>query len=560
MAAAGGEATVFVTGKRLAHITAAHQTALSPDGRYVSFIRDHGLWIAPLNGRKERPLAAGHADRWAGEPDPTYAQEFSLDTHYWWSPDAKSIAFVETEFPAPDHVALPGAALPRFRLKIVEAATGSVRTVAESDDEWAYLLRVAWHPDSRRLAYYRMNRLQTMAELRLDGRTLVTEKDAYWVNAPETPLFLRQNAGIVISSDRSGYRHVYLCDLAGRFLRDLTPPDLEIYRLHRALDPQGAVYVSGSAGDRQQQHLYRLDLAGGPPKQITREAGWHEATLNATGAAYLDSYSTAARPPALSWHGRDGRVREITPRKANGEKSEFFTIETHDHTRLPARVFRPPGFDPGRRYPVIVYTFSGPRGRVVRDAWGDWRMDWNRRMVALGYVVLAVDVRGSGGYGHRFEEPVHYQFGAQETSDLREVVSYLRQQSYVDPARLGIWGSGHGAHTVVHAMLSFPGGFKAGLADSPVTDWRQYNAYFSERYLGLPRNHVTEYAASSPLENAGRITGNLLVALRPDDPFVRPVHSELLRKAMAGARSPEARRRVSFGSFEEAAKFFADRL
>jgi dipeptidyl-peptidase-4 len=158
-------------------------------------------------------------------------------------------------------------------------------------------------------------------------------------------------------------------------------------------------------------------------------------------------------------------------------------------------------------------------------------------MVGKGYLVLAVDTRGSAGYGHLFEEYIHYRFGAQETADLREVVDFLRRQSYVDPHRIGIWGCDYGAHTVVHAMLEFPNGFKAGFADSPITDWRQHNAYFTERYLGLPARHVTEYDDSSPLENARRITGTLLAAASSGNLLIRPAHLAALQEAMNKAKA-----------------------
>jgi dipeptidyl-peptidase-4 len=207
--------------------------------------------------------------------------------------------------------------------------------------------------------------------------------------------------------------------------------------------------------------------------------------------------------------------------------NEYLPIKTHDDVLLPARLFKPDDFDAGKKYPVIVYTFSGPHGRVVSDSWGGWEMAWNRLMVRKGYLVLAVDVRGSGGYSHLYEEYIHYRFGAQETADLREVVSFLRRQSYVDGERLGIWGRDYGGHTVVHAMFEFPHGFKAGFADSPITDWHEASAYFAERYLGLPAQRHTEYDDSSALENARRMTGELMVAARPGDAQLEALQKEM---------------------------------
>jgi dipeptidyl-peptidase-4 len=158
--------------------------------------------------------------------------------------------------------------------------------------------------------------------------------------------------------------------------------------------------------------------------------------------------------------------------------------------------------------------------------------------------VLAVDVRGPGGYGHLFEEPIHHRFGAQETGDIREVADFLKRQPFVDGSRLGIWGCDYGAHTTVHAMLTMPGLFRAGFADSPITDWQAYNAYFAERYLGLPRKRSSEYDDSSPLDSAKRLTGKLLVAASPNNPLIREEHVAALREVIAKVKNPDVPKRL----------------
>ena len=517
----------------------------SPDGRHISAIRNHNLWLADNSNRKSlRPLTAGDSPTlWTAEPDLVFAHEFDPGYHHWWAPDSTSLAYLETDFQHADRYPLPGAPLPTFRLKIVSIESGTTRTVAESSDAWPYILRVTFLPDSRRLAFYRLNRLQNKAELCLWQNAalhiVLTETDDYWINAPATPLFLADGRRFVITSERSGHRRAYLYDLDGALVRDLTPPDLEIAQLLPSLTAN-AVFVTGSTGNHQQQHLFRLNLETAESAQITTEPGWHDVSLNASAIAYIDNYSSALKPPALSWHTIDATQQgQITTSDTTADQpvaNEYLPIKTHDGILLPARLFKPSDFDPNKRYPVILYTFSGPRGHVVSDSWGGWQMAWNRSIVRRGFLVLAVDVRGSGGYSHLFEEYIHYRFGAQETVDLREVVSFLRIQTYVDPQRIGIWGCDYGAHTVIHAMFEFPHGFQAGFADSPITDWHQYNAYFTERYLGLPSQHVPEYGDSSALENAKRLTGHLLVAANAQNPIIRNTQLEALRKAVLAVK------------------------
>ena len=519
---------------------------VSPDGRFAAFVRDNNLWIVSSDGRGLRPLTrAGSGNLLIGAPEFVYAREFGVNTHFWWAPDSSQIAFIETEFPTADHYVVPGATLPLFRLKVVDVTSGQVRSMAESNQRWPYLLGVAWHPDGKRIAFYRLNRMQTIAELCLLGsnsfNVLLTEKDDYWVNAPATPVFVEDGKRIVVSSERSGGRHVYLYDTGGALVGDLTPAGIEVYRLHDAVDTTGGVYVSGSTENRQEQQLFRLDLQHGAAKQITSEAGWHEVSLGAAGGAYLDRYSSVETPPSVRWHGNGGLARDIFRASVvqKAVANEYFPIRTHNGVQLPARLFKPHDFDAHRRYPVILYTFAGPGGRVVSDCWGGWQMAWNRYLVDKGYLVLAVDVRGSGGYGHLFEEYIHYRFGAQEVADLREVLGFLRRQTYVDGSRLGIWGCDYGAHIVVHAMLQFPGGFRAGIADSPIVDWTGYDAYFTERYLGLPTTRFNEYRASTVLDDAGLMTGTLMVVSSAGNPMIRKGQVEALQGALSQAKKKE---------------------
>ena len=264
-----------------------------------------------------------------------------------------------------------------------------------------------------------------------------------------------------------------------------------------------------------------------------------------TGKCTWDYHSSAAKPPTLEWHVYRGETRELWASSTELQPviGESLMIKTHDQIELPARLLKPADFDSKQKYPIILYVFAGPEGNVAKDEWDGWQMQWNRSMTKLGFLVLAVDVRGSGGYGHLFEEYIHYRLGAQETADLREVVSYLHQLKFVDGDRIGIWGRDYGAHTVVHAMWEFPGGFKAGFADSPIADWKTYDAYFTERYLGLPSTRFNEYKDSSPVSNARRMTGTLMVTTDPHSMFIHSDHLAALQKAIAGVKNPQVPKR-----------------
>jgi len=174
-------------------------------------------------------------------------------------------------------------------------------------------------------------------------------------------------------------------------------------------------------------------------------------------------------------------------------------------------MIKPPDFDPGKKYPVLVYTYGGPHAQVVLNSWGS-NFLWHQLMAQKGYIIFALDNRGSAGRGHLFEEPIHYRFGAQEMSDQRDGAQYLKSLPFVDPNRLGIWGWSYGGHMTLHAMFEDPEDFKAGFAGGPVTDWHFYDSIYTERYIGVLPQHEQSYDESSPIKNAGNLKGKLLIA------------------------------------------------
>jgi dipeptidyl-peptidase-4 len=191
---------------------------------------------------------------------------------------------------------------------------------------------------------------------------------------------------------------------------------------------------------------------------------------------------------------------------------EFLTVKSRDGVQLNASIIKPPDFNPQKKYPVLVYTYGGPHAQVVRNGWGGANFLWHQLMAQKSYIIFSLDNRGSAGRGHAFEAPLHFRMGAQELSDQRDGVKYLRSLSYVDANRIGIWGWSYGGHMTLHAMFEAGDDFKVGFAGGPVTDWRYYDTIYTERYLGLPQKNEKGYQDSSPVKYAGQLKGRLLIA------------------------------------------------
>jgi dipeptidyl-peptidase-4 len=235
-------------------------------------------------------------------------------------------------------------------------------------------------------------------------------------------------------------------------------------------------------------------------------------------------------------------------------------------------MIKPPHFDPAKKYPVIVYTYGGPHAQVVLNAWGGPSLLWHQMMAQKGYIIFALDNRGSAGRGHIFEEPIHYHFGVQELSDQRDGAAWLAQQPWVDPNRIGIWGWSFGGFVTTTALLEAGDVFKVGFAGGPVTDWHFYDTIYTERYMGLPKQHEEDYVNSSPVKYAGQLKGKLLIAHGTGDDNVHYANTlslvnELIKNGLYveviaapgrghGVSDPPARRVV----WNRVTQFFLDNL
>jgi dipeptidyl-peptidase 4 len=521
---------------------------ISPDGKYVSFVRNHNLWVVSTADGSERALTTGGSEELRkGEVDWVYRQELKIFTGYWWSPDSSAIAYLEMDerkvpqFPLVDFASftreaelqrypVPGGPNPGVRVLVAPVLGGEARPMDLGVETDIYIPRVNWLPDSKHLAIQRLNRTQTILDVLLSdattrkSATLLSDKDAYWINVTDDLRFLKDGKRFLWSSERSGYRHLYLYYFSGTQPLQLTKGDWEVSHVDTVDEAKGLVYFTATEKSPLERHLYRVGLDGSGFTRITTEDGTHRVEFGPDAAIYVDTYSNASTPPRQDLYRAAGeKLATLNENKVAALDAyhlspvEFFSIKSHDGMSLNCSMIKPPNFDPAKKYPLLVYTYGGPRVQVVVNAWMGDRFLWHQFMAQKGYIIFSLDNRGSVGRGHLFEEPIHYRFGAQELSDQRDGVQWLKGQAYVDADRIGIWGWGYGGHMTLHAMFEAPQLFKVGFAGGPVTDWRFYDTIYTERYIGLLPMYENSYRESSPIENAAKLKGKLLIAHGTDD-------------------------------------------
>jgi dipeptidyl-peptidase-4 len=516
---------------------------ISPDGRYVSFVRNHNLWLVSVADGKERALTEGGTEEVRkGELDWVYPEELEITTAYWWAPDSSAIAYFEMDerkvakyplvdfsSPAGDAEEEPyppaGGGNPIVRVFVTPVGGGEAHAMDTGENTDIYIARVNWLTDSRHLAIQRLNRQQTVLDLLIadaangQTRTALNETDQYWINISNDLHFLKDGKRFLWSSERTGFRHLYLYDLEGKQLAQITKGDWEVSAVDAVDEGKGMVYFTGAAKSPLERHLYRVSLDGSAISRITIHNGTHGVNMAPDVSAFVDTYSDVMTPPRQDVARADGSLLRVIDENKVSELAEyhlsapqFLSVKSHDGVPLNAVMIKPPDFDASKKYPVLVFTYGGPHAQVVLNAWGGNTALWHQLMVQKGYIIFSLDNRGSAGRGHLFEEPIHYRLGAQELSDQLDGVAYLKSLSYVDGNRIGIWGWSYGGHMTLHAMFEASGTFKAGFAGGPVTDWHFYDSIYTERYLGLLPQNEHGYRESSPIDKAAGLKGKLLIA------------------------------------------------
>jgi dipeptidyl-peptidase 4 len=518
-------------------------TKISPDGKYVSFVREHNVWLVRTADGKERALTAGGTEEVRkGELDWVYPEELDILTGYWWAPDSSAIAYLEmderkvTQFSLVNFESftgeaelqrypVPGGTNPVVRVFVAPVGGGKARAMDLGAETDVYIARVNWLPDSKHVAIQRLNRTQTILDVLLadtaTGKTstILSDKDDYWVNVSDDLRFLKDGKGFLWSSERSGYRHLYLYDFSGKPPLQLTKGDWEVDHVDSVDDGKGVVYFTATEKSPLERHVYRVGLDGSGFARITKDEGAHRVNFAPNAATYVDMYSNANTPPRQDVYRADGTKLATVNENKVAELAEyhlspveFFIIKAHDGMTLNCSMIKPPNFDPAKKHPVIVYTYGGPHAQMVMNMWMGGGFLWHQMMAQKGYIIFSLDNRGSAGRGHVFEEPIHYHFGAQELSDQRDGGEWLKMQPYVDAERIGIHGWSYGGHMTLDAMFEAPDIYKVGFAGGPVTDWRFYDTIYTERYMGLLPGQEESYRESSPIKNAGKLKGKLLIA------------------------------------------------
>ncbi len=537
---------------------------LSPDGLHVSFRRGSDLFVLDIATKDVRAVTHdGSATLLNAQLDWVYPEELDLGTAHWWSPDSHSIAYLQFDishepvFPQvsllnprgllePERYPKAGDPNADVRLGVVSETGGDTRWMSLGDPRDTLLARVAWLPNSRSLTAVKLNRIQNKLDLYIAdretgaARVLLHEESPTWINLPADvqPIFLGNGERFLWTSERDGFRHLYLYSASGQLQKQLTSGNWTVTSIAGTTDNQ--IFFTSTEASPLERQLYSINLDGSNKQRLTKAAGTHSVSLSPGGDYFLDTFSSLTQVPRTTLCRANGEEIRVYREPDETESHDYNILPTEitkvkgaDGAELYARLIKPAGFTPGRKYPAIVMVYGGPGAQTVRNLWSGLSMD--QVLATNGFVIWQVDNRGSANRGHAFEAPIYHHLGAQELADQKAGIEQLVKLGFVDAQRIGMFGWSYGGFMTLYTITNAPGLIKAAVAGAPVTSWRNYDTIYTERYMGLPDDNIEGYKAGSPQTKASDLQSKLLIIHNIEDDNVHFANTmqmaDLLEKA-----------------------------
>ena len=542
----------------------------SPDATKVAFMRDNNLFIKDLKTGEEKQFTKdglyNHIIN--GAPDWVYEEEFSFSQGFYWSPDSKKIAFMkfdesnvrefqmeEFEGLYPDWYSFKypkaGEDNSIVEIYVYDLESGKTVKMDTGKETDIYLPRIAWTKDANVLAIQRLNRHQNHLEILAadattgKSRVFYDETNDYYIDITDDWHFLEDGKRFLMTSERSGYNHIYLCNLDGTQAKQLTNGPWDVTKVY-GFDGK-EVYFQAAKNTPVDRQIYAVNLKGKMREVIGRE-GTNQATFSNDFSYLININSTISQPRQFELYTNKGKlVRVLEDNHEFAEKLKTFNLGEKklmkisdpafalpDGTQVDVDAWQilPPDFDPSKKYPVLIYVYGGPGHQTVNNSWADSDYWWMQLLAQHGIISVSINNRGSGAQGEVFKKMTYLQLGKYETEDMITLAKYMAKQPYVDADRIGIYGWSYGGFMAANGITKGADVISTAVSVAPVTNWRYYDNVYTERFMRTPQENPDGYDLNSPVHNTALIKGNYLLCHGSGDDNVHYQNAMELIKAM----------------------------
>lgn len=546
----------------------------SPDGNWRAFTKNRNMYLSAPDGSNAISLTTDGNEETQikyGTATWVYGEELRQNTAMWWSPDSKKIAFYKfdeknakkyyvllNQLQLQDSLeieAYPKVGADNLPVDLMVYDVESKKLVQLdlrdgkpfTDGELGtYIYDITWTPDGKELLYHSTNRKQDIMEYRAanpatgKSRTVVREEwlASYTRNSPEI-FVLKDGKRFIWASERTGFNNYYLYDFSGKLINAITKHPFEVSRIVKVDEKAGELYYLARSGDNHMKmQLHRVKLDGTKDVRLTNPAFDHAVTLSPDNKFFVDVAQTHNTPPATSLLDAKGKVvaelakSDMSKFESLGlKKVEVFTFTSVDGvTQLHGVIHFPSDFDPNKKYPVLLNNYGGPGTNAFRETF-----TYPDALTEYGFLVVSIDGRNVGGRGKKLSDVLYGNLGIVEMDDFAAGIKALYNRPYVDKNNVGAYGTSYGGTTAATLLLRYPDVFRAAVANSAVTDWRNYDNIYTERYMNLLENNKKGYEASSLMAMAKNLSGELMIFYGTADNNVHPSNSLQLIDALQKA-------------------------
>ena len=543
------------------------EPALSPDGKQVAYVRDNNLYLFDIATKETSKVTVdGEKNKIInGVTDWVYEEEFAFVRAFAWNSDGTKIAFLRFDetnvpqfsmdvygkelYPTKETFKYPKAGQDNavVTLHLFDLKSGSISNVDLGDPY--YMPRIKWMNSPNQLSVQTLNRHQNDLKLHAVNAknntvaVLLEEKDDAYVNITDNLTFLADDS-FIWTSEKDGYNHIYLRDHDGNLINQITKGPWVVTKYYGYDQNEDKVYYQSTQNGSINRGVYSIESSGKNKKALVAEEGTNSADFSEDFTYFIHTYSNATTPPSYMLHKAlsGKKIKEIKNNSALITKlkgyalspREFSTISINGND-LNMYMIKPKNFDPSKKYPLLMYQYSGPGSQSVVNRWMGDRDYWHQQLAYEGYIIVCVDGRGTGFKGADFKKSTYLNLVKYETEDQIAAAEKLSELPYIDENRTGIWGWSFGGHMATNCLLKGSDVFEMAIAVAPVTSWRFYDTIYTERFMRTPQENPGGYDENSPLNYPELLQGDYLLVHGSGDDNVHAQHSMRMIEALVQA-------------------------
>ncbi|MDH5367054.1 MAG: S9 family peptidase [Cyclobacteriaceae bacterium] len=546
----------------------------SPDGSKVGFTRDNNLFYVDLVSGKETQITSdgkfNHIIN--GSADWVYEEELYLTKAFDWSGDSKKIAYISFDeskvreynmqkwnhgelYPEDYRFKYPKAGEDNSSVKLTIFHIDKAKNISVDlgDNTDFYIARINWTKDTNVLSYRILNRLQNQLDYYHadatsgNSKLVLSDKSDTYVDLTyiDDLIYLNDGKTFITSSEKDGYKHLYQYTIDGKLVKQITQGEWGVESFAGIDQKSKKLYYISTEISPLERHFYSIGLDGKSKTKLSKTAGNNSVNMSNDFKYYINYVSNSTTPLNVSLFKtkgnslvkvlKDNKKAAEVAKEYNLQPKQFFTTKAADGQALNGYMLKPADFDATKKYPLMMFQYSGPGSQQVKNSWGASNFTWHQMLVQKGYIIVVVDGRGTGGRGTAFKNMTYKQLGKLEVEDQITVAKEMGSRSYIDETRIGIWGWSYGGYMSSMCMMKGAEVFKAGIAVAPVTNWRYYDTIYTERYQGLPQDNASGYDDNSPSSHADKMRGNFLLVHGTGDDNVHFQNSVALQQALIDA-------------------------